>query len=839
MSCGSRNVLVACIHVLALAATAHPQLPPGTVLDHTVTSLGSGGFVEGLDEAEGFGGAVAWIDDLDGDGMRDLLVGAPSSNDYDSGGAGDPGGLDTGALWILSLLDEAASVKALKISETTPLIGADLWPIYGAFGGAACAGDDFDGNGVRELLVTSTGDEQAGPGAGALYIVRLDSRGSVLGYSLVLPGGPLMPFGNGEGGKFGGSVCVLGDLDGDGYSEVAVAEPSYLVQPSMFGIPGVYGAVRIVFLGPDAVLMKSVTITTGLGGFTGQIDTAGFGTAVAALGDLDGDGVTELAVGAAFDDDGGSDRGAVWILFLNTSGEVKSQAKISSTEGGFTGVLDDGDNFGTSLAPLGDLDGNGTPDVAVGADWDDDGGNARGAVWLLRLQTDGSVASWTKLSSTTTSWLADLQDEEHFGTSLPPESALEGGWLAVGTSRKLYPSDVFSTVGAVRMLRLRSDGIVMEAKLFDVGNTPALEGTVPGNLGHAATMTADDGGDGQPDLLYLSAGKAGRMELQTNGTLLAKPPLIQLSPLGGQAGLDSMAMIGDVDGDGVPDVASGDGNYNQVNIALLDESGMIKRSVTLGNGVGGFPAELEYFEKFGQSVCPLGDVNLDGTPDIAVGAPDDDGPPWMYKPLSGAVWIILLEPAGTALAARKIGAAELGLVASPDQTGGRFGWALANLGDLNLDGFTDIAVGAPLLETVDFLPGVVWILFLGPGGVLQDAEPFDLAGAYVPVSNEFASSLATIRDLDGDDVPELASCVSSTDYQPSGALLIHFLDRDGSVKSTLMNEGSMLGFDMEPGPKVISAGLSGAPGGQPGQWLLVGRPGNPGDFVSVLLAQSP
>ena len=128
------------------------------------------------------------------------------------------------------------------------------------------------------------------------------------------------------------------------------------------------------------------------GGFTGILDNGDwFGIRVAALGDLDGDGVGDLAVGAIFDDDGGTDHGAVWILFLNTDGTVKSHQKISSTEGGFTGTLDPGEKFGSSVASLGDLDGDG-PSVlalAVGASLDDDGGKNNGAVWVLFLDGIG------------------------------------------------------------------------------------------------------------------------------------------------------------------------------------------------------------------------------------------------------------------------------------------------------------------------------------------------------------------------------------------------------------------------------------------------------------------
>jgi len=172
------------------------------------------------------------------------------------------------------------------------------------------------------------------------------------------------------------------------------------------------------------------------GGFGLDADAGdSLGSSVVEIGDLDGDGIPEIAVGVVGDDDGASSAGCVWILFLNTDGAVASKQKISATQGGFGGTLSAGSNFGRSVARLGDLDGNGTEDLAVGAPGDDDGGLDQGAVWILFLNANGTVSSETKISEIAGGFGGVLDPQDNFGTSLARLGDLDGDGiteLAVG-----------------------------------------------------------------------------------------------------------------------------------------------------------------------------------------------------------------------------------------------------------------------------------------------------------------------------------------------------------------------------------------------------------------------
>jgi len=132
---------------------------------------------------------------------------------------------------------------------------------------------------------------------------------------------------------FGWDVEGLGDLDHDGVPDLGVGAPN-----DDDGSGDNRGAFYVLFLNPDGSVKSEHKVSSTAGGFEGNLDPVdNFGDALAAIGDLDGDGVTEIVCGAPRDDDGiGSDNGAIYVLFMEgvaaLCGDADSNEAVSSTD---------------------------------------------------------------------------------------------------------------------------------------------------------------------------------------------------------------------------------------------------------------------------------------------------------------------------------------------------------------------------------------------------------------------------------------------------------------------------------------------------------------------------
>ncbi len=374
---------------------------------------------------------------------------------------------------------------------------------------------------------------------------------------------------------------------------------------------------------------------------------ARFGSAVASIGDLDGDGHPDLAVGSSADAGGvgGSRRGAVWILFLNKDGTVRSSRKITSGTAGFTGPLANDERFGTGVALVGDLDHDGHPELAVGAPGA--GANKSGAVWLLSLEKDGSVKAEKRIATGLAGFPETLHAGDAFGFSVAGPGDLDGDGahdLVVGSP---YAQRTGDGHGVVWSLRLSASGDV---------------------LGSRRIHDAERG-------------------FTAFGT--------------------DVAAAGDLDGDGRSELAigaprAGNARSGAVWLLFLDHESRVRRRVRIASDEGGFGGALEPGAAFGAGLTAAPDIDGDGVPDLAVGAPASGAE------REGALWLLLLRSDGTVRAQERIDGSTTAIASGIDAYDA-FGQSLTSLGDLDGDGRPDLTVGAWNTGR----GGAVWNVFLG------------------------------------------------------------------------------------------------------------------------------
>jgi hypothetical protein len=301
------------------------------------------------DEATRFGTSVCALGDLDGDSVPDMAIGAPNGPE------------NSGDVWIYFLNADGSPKVVQKIDE-----------FDGGFTGWLGANSEFG----KSLVVASRRNEASntkltlavGSGDRKVFLLFLNGAGTVNSYSSI--NSP-----NKETGNFGFSVGAVGDVNRDGIADIAVGDPLH----------GNGGAIFIVFLDSAEMELSHTEISQeiGFGEDVTWDENSRFGSSVAGAGDLDGDGVFDVAVGAAGFWSSANFPGEMWVIFLTTLGTVKSYHRFGGESWAID--LDTADLFGTSASFFQDLNGDGTPDLAIGAAYDDDGGPSRGAVWIVLL----------------------------------------------------------------------------------------------------------------------------------------------------------------------------------------------------------------------------------------------------------------------------------------------------------------------------------------------------------------------------------------------------------------------------------------------------------------------
>lgn len=778
---------------------------------------------------DGFLGDMDGVGDLDGDGHDDFAMGE----------IGFPATGITGVVRTFS-----GATGSLLYTLSAPDFGADF------IGGAVRSCADLDGDGLRDLLVQSRPSQS-----------QVDN--AVMAFSGA-SGGLLFQINSPDGeSQFADAIASLGDIDGDGVGDFAVSDDAYFLSGGGTG-DNIRGRV-LVYSGANQsvayeVLGNSLTFT--------------FARTMAAAGDLDGDGVTDLLIGSLE----GSSTGLVQVvsgasgaeifrffgeleddnfgLALSRGGDVDgdgtediligapgfnpffANAGTAYVYSGATGAelfRVQGEDFnllvGASMAPAGDVDGDGLDDVLVGRpqpgppaqepgevtcyglelpsvridfELDDDlatplengaqidlglsfgillkvsvfGPNQFGAATFDSSPTGPNAAGPSRELLVDQGNLVILQgnpDQSSQGTFDVPEASVGGGTLrfdllSPGTMEAIDlvalsdPSEgalvrVIDTSGRVRTFDVpggfTSDALTDPTQAVETLSLTSLAA----QTGFAATATASEDLGFEPELAIalevVLDGAAGVDCLVFGPSNLPNVervvPLYSIPepPLASAFGAD-LRSVGDVDRDGRDDFVVGSSAEGVSGIGV---------GRVFSGGTGALLATIEATQaasSFSQACCGIGDVDGDGVPDLALGGWLFDGPGGadggVVRAYSGADFGLLYEVVG--------------------QPGDQLGVDLDSVGDHDGDGVPDWAVGS---SGADNFRGRIEVRSGVDGGVLLT----------IPGTDQFArlgTDLRNAGDVNGDGLNDLVA------YEEGGGPISfagHFVVFDGADGSIL------------------------------------------------------
>jgi hypothetical protein len=424
----------------------------------------------------------------------------------------------------------------------------------------------------------------------------------------------------------GTSVAAAGDVNGDGIGDVIIGAEEADAAFVVFGRPSM-GTVSLAALGDAGFRMN---------GALGDLA----GSAVARAGDMNGDGLADVMVGAT---GAKSNAGAVYVVFGRRTGGTVDLANLGS--GGFEIDGAAGDSAGYALAGGADVNGDGRPDAVVGAPGAGPNGECSGRVYVV----------YGKASTTPVSLSAGFAGFRMDGAAAGDEAGYSVGMAGDMTGDGL--SEVI--VGAPSILVTGCGPYTQRAGavyvIFGGPGAPNLSLGDPGfssygftiygaavgeDTGFSVAGAGDVSGDGHTDVLVgdLYTGRA--YVIFGRGSRDSTP--IYLSAFGGGGFAISsaapgdwvgcgVAAAGDVNGDGRADVLLGAGgaDYNgrtDSGSAYVVYGTAFPQPVNLGAlGSGGFRIDgPEARDVFGceQTVAAAGDFNGDGRPDLIVGAPE-------------------------------------------------------------------------------------------------------------------------------------------------------------------------------------------------------------------------
>ncbi len=626
------------------------------------------------EEGAYFGWSVSGAGDVNGDGYSDVIVGA---RHYDNGED------DEGAAFVYYGSSSGLSSSADRIYESNQA--------NAQFGSSVSGARDVNGDGYSDVIVGAPGVPGYGL-YGSVFVYYGSASGlppSLASWTVVDPDGGIY---------FGCSVSSAGDVNGDGYSDVIIGDDNYSNGES-------YEGTAYVYYGGSSGLSTSPD-------WQAETDEEGayFGASVSSAGDVNGDGYSDVIVGAS--QAGEEYEGKAYIYYGSFAGLLLVPSWTAECDSSMAG-------FGVSVSGAGDVNGDGYSDVIVGAPgYNDDNG-------VIFVYNGGPL-----------------------GLPLSPD------WTAEPISEVLYVGGSVSTAGDVNgdgysdvIVGARQNAFVYHGSSSDPtteSNWSKEGGQANAYFGCSVSGAGDVNGDGYSDVIIGAYGyNDGGSEVGRAYVYHGSSPLPSASPnWTAQSDQEdahfgvSVSGAGDVNGDGYSDVIVGATTYDD---GQMDEGAVFVyhgSSSGLSTSPSWTAAETDQaFAFFGGSVSGAGDVNGDGYSDVIVGA-------WGFDEEGANRGVAFVYyGSSTGLSASSDWSAQ------SDEAGAEFGVSVSGAGDVNGDGYSDVVVGAHRYDKGENDEGAVFV-YHGSSSGLSSLPNWTAESNQA--DSRFGASVSSAGDVNGD-----------------------------------------------------------------------------------------
>ncbi|MBL0180900.1 MAG: FG-GAP repeat protein [Chitinophagaceae bacterium] len=675
--------------------------------------------IEGPQSNIRFAWSVASAGDVNGDGYSDIIVGASLYTNLQS---------SEGAFFIYH--GSAAGIN------TTAAAMAESNQASALLGYSVASAGDVNGDGYSDIIVGAGQYTNGQSLEGAAFIYH----GSATGINTIAAA---MVESNLVNAFLGTSVSCVGDINGDGYSDVAAGGWNYSNGQSSEG-------AIFVYLGSAGGINTTATAI-----IESNLVNAGLGT-VASAGDVNGDGYSDIIAGASSYSNGESSEGAAFVYHGSAAGiNTTSAASVESDQANAL--------MGYSVAGAGDVNGDGYCDVIVGAYQYDNGQTDEGAAFIYH-------GSATGINTVAAAILESNQASALFGRSVAGAGDVNGD----GYKDVIVGADGFTngqaSEGAAFIYHGSAAGVSTTAAAILESNQANAK------MGISVAGAGDVNDDGYGDVIagayqytngQTSEGAAFIYRGTATGINTTVSAIVESNQVNAFMGI-SVSGAGDVNGDGYNDVIVGAYQYDN---GQADEGAafIYHGSATGINTTVAATVESNQASAFmGISVAGAGDVNGDGYGDVFVGA-------WLYdngQTDEGAAFIYH----GSATGINTTAAA----MVESNLANASLGSSVANAGDLNGDGYSDIIVGAYTYTNGQANEGAIFIYYGSAAGINTTATVIEsnLAGAIL------GFSVASAGDVNGDGYSDvIAGAYHFTNGQTNeGSFYIYLGNSPGTNK---------------------------------------------------------